>query len=46
MGVYQFIEGPDCLERARKVLIEKRDARSDPDDATFLTSINPRAGKW
>ena len=42
----QYIGGPDNLERARKVLIEKRDARSDPDDATFLTSINPRAGKW
>jgi hypothetical protein len=35
----QFIEGPDRLERARKVLIEKRDARSDADEAAFLTSI-------
>jgi hypothetical protein len=35
----QFIEGPDRLERAREVLIEKRDARSDPDEAAFLTSI-------
>ena len=35
----QFIEGPDRLERARKVLIEKRDARSDADGAAFLTSI-------
>jgi hypothetical protein len=34
----QFIEGPDRLERARKVLIEKRDARSGPE-AAFLTSI-------
>ena len=32
-------ESPDRLERARKVLIEKRDARSDPDEMGFLTSI-------
>ena len=31
----QVIEGPDRLERARKVLIEKRDARSDPDEVAF-----------
>ena len=35
----QFIEGPDRLERARQVLIEKRDAESDPDKAAFLASI-------
>ena len=35
----QFVEGPDRLERARKVLIEKRDACSDPDRAAFLTSL-------
>ena len=35
----QFIGGPDCLERACMVLIEKRDACADPDEATFLTSI-------
>ena len=35
----QVIEGPDRLERARKVLIEKRDAHSDPDEVAFLTSI-------
>ena len=35
----QFIEGPDRLERARKALIEKRDACSDADEAAFLTSI-------
>src|SRR5687767_2262044 len=35
----QFIEGPDHLERARKVLIEKRDACSDADEAALLTSI-------
>ena len=33
----QYIVGPDSLERARKVLIEKRD--SDPDEAAFLTSV-------
>jgi len=41
-GLYvfdQFIGGPDRLERARKVLIEKRDACPDPDEAAFLTSI-------
>jgi hypothetical protein len=27
------------LERAREVLIEERDACSDPDRAAFLTSI-------
>ena len=35
----QFIEGPDRLERARQVLIEKRDARSDSDEVAFLTSV-------
>jgi hypothetical protein len=35
----QFIGGPDRLELARKLLIERRDACSDPDEATFLTSI-------
>ena len=35
----QYIVGPDSLERARKVLIEKRDACSDPDEAAFLTSM-------
>ena len=35
----QFIEGPDRLESARKVLIEACDARSDPDEAAFLTSV-------
>ena len=35
----QVIEGPDRLERAPKVLIEKRDACSDADEAAFLTSI-------
>jgi hypothetical protein len=35
----QYIVGPDSLERARKVLIEERDACSDPGRAAFLTSI-------
>ena len=35
----QFIEGPDRLERARQVLIEKRDACSDPDEVVFLTGV-------
>jgi hypothetical protein len=35
----QFIAGPDRLERARKVLIEMRDACSDADEAAFLTSM-------
>jgi len=35
----QFIEGPDRLERARTVLIERRDACSDANEAAFLTSI-------
>jgi hypothetical protein len=35
----QFIEGPDRLERARKVLIKKRDACSDADESAFLTRI-------
>jgi hypothetical protein len=35
----QVIEGPDRRQRAREVLIEKRDACSDPDKVAFLTSI-------
>ena len=35
----QYIGGPDSLERARKVLIEKREACSDADEAAFLTSM-------
>jgi hypothetical protein len=42
----QVIEGPDRLERARKVMIEKRDACSDPDEAAFLTSIIRTLEKW
>lgn len=35
----RFIEGPDRLERAFKVPIERRDARLDPDGAAFPTGI-------
>ena len=35
----QYIPGPYRLERARKLLIEQRDACSDPERAAFLTSI-------
>lgn len=41
----QFIERPDRLERAPKVLIEKRDACSDADEAALLTSIIRRLEK-
>lgn len=32
-----YIIGPDSRQRAREVLIEKRDACSDPDEMAFLT---------
>jgi hypothetical protein len=35
----QFVEGPDCLERARELVIERRAACSDPDESAFLTSV-------
>jgi hypothetical protein len=35
----QFIEGPNHLERALKVLTEKRDTCSDPDESAFLTRV-------
>jgi hypothetical protein len=35
----QFIGGPDRLDHARKVLVEKRDACRDPEEAALLTSI-------
>ena len=31
--------GPDSLERARKLLIERRAAYSDPDEAASLTRV-------
>lgn len=34
-----YIIGPDGRQRAREVLIEKRDACSDPDEVAFLTSV-------
>ena len=34
-----YIAGPDPRQRAREVLIEKRDACSDPDEVAFLTSV-------
>ena len=41
----QFIEGPNRLERALEVLIEERDACSDPDESAFLTRIIRRLEK-
>jgi hypothetical protein len=35
----QILQGPDRLEHARKLLRERRDACSDPDEAAFLTSV-------
>lgn len=35
----QLIEGPDRLERARKLFIEERDACLDPGQVAFLNSI-------
>ena len=35
----QFVEGPDRLERARKLVIERRAACSDPDEAASLTRV-------
>ena len=35
----QYIIGPEARQHARKVLIEKRDSCSDPDEEAFLTSV-------
>ena len=35
----RYIIGPDGSQRAREVLIEKRDACSDPDEVVFLTGV-------
>lgn len=35
----RFVEGPDRLEHARTLLIEKRDACSDPEEAEYLSSV-------
>jgi hypothetical protein len=34
-----YLAGPDCLERQRRLLIQRRDACSDPDETALLTSI-------
>jgi hypothetical protein len=41
----QFVGGPDRLERARQVLVERRAACSDSDEAAFLTSVIRRLEK-
>jgi hypothetical protein len=35
----QYIVGPDRVEHALKVLIERRDACLDPDEMPFLASV-------
>jgi hypothetical protein len=35
----QILQGPDRLEQARKLVLERRAACSDPDEVAFLTSI-------
>jgi hypothetical protein len=35
----QYLEGPDRLQQARTLVIERRDACADPDEVAFLTSI-------
>lgn len=35
----RYIIGPDARQRARAVLIEKRDACADPVEEAFLTSV-------
>ena len=39
-----YIIGPDGRRRAREVLIEKRDACSDPDELVFSDKRHSRAG--
>ena len=34
-----YIIGPGARQRVREVLIEKRDASSDPDEMAFLASV-------
>jgi hypothetical protein len=41
----QFIKGPDRLECTRRVLIEKRDACSDPDETALLSGVIRRLEK-
>ena len=40
-----YIIGPDVRQRAHEVLIEKRDACSDPDETAFLSSVIRRLEK-
>jgi hypothetical protein len=35
----QILQGPNRLEHARKLLLERRAACSDPDEVAFLTNI-------
>jgi hypothetical protein len=35
----RFLGGPHPLEDARKLLVDKRDSCSDPDEVAFLTTI-------
>lgn len=35
----QYIVGADARQRAREMLIEKRDACSDPEEMAFLTNL-------
>jgi hypothetical protein len=35
----QILQGPDRLEHARRLLLERRASCSDPDEVAFLTSI-------
>ena len=35
----QILQGPDRLEHARKLLLEKATACSDPDEVAFLTTV-------
>ena len=41
-----YIIGPDRRQRAREVLIEKRDACLDADEVAFLTAIIRGLEKW
>ena len=38
----QILQGPDRLEYARKLLLERRAVSSDPDEVAFLTSTIER----
>jgi len=38
----QILQGPDLLEHACRLLLERRAVSSDPDEVAFLTSIIER----